>query len=68
MNKTVIWTIIAIVVIVGIILLVSMGNDKTVSNTPGGTNLPDTAQAQYNDLATSTGNFVALDEAANQLE
>ena len=66
MNKKVVWAIVAIVVIVGIILLATMGNDK-VSNTPGGTELPDTTQAQYNNLATSTGDFAALEEATEQL-
>jgi len=68
MNKKVVWAIVAIVVIVGIILIATMGNDNTDTTNTGGTNLPDTAQAQYNNLATSTGDFAALDEAVNQLE
>lgn len=68
MNKAVIWTIVAIVVVVGIILIATMGNDITDTPNTGGTNLPDTTQAQYNNLATSTGDFAALDDAVNQLE
>lgn len=70
MNKKLVWTIIfGIAIVFLIILAATHKNNKTEDkNTPGNElPLPDTNQAQYNALSTSNDDFVALDDAINNL-